>query len=250
MTIHPLQAVAGVPESHLHNAVAALLPPSSPPAPWTVAADVVIWVHRAAPGAAALLPGPLRRVRTLPLTLAAFVRYSDTPVGPYAELLASPVALLEAPRLAGVAPRRGGTVLGAPALAGSVPFIAVDSVASIHAGRTAWALPKTLARFAFERGRAEASGVGWRVEASLRVRTRRAFPLDLTLRDRQARPDGTTVDVAVGLAGRARVGRVTVDADGPTLSRWLRPGSHLALVVPGARMTVGVPAPRELRVSR
>ena len=34
MTVHALQAVAGVPESVLADAVAAQLPPSSPPAPW------------------------------------------------------------------------------------------------------------------------------------------------------------------------------------------------------------------------
>ena len=69
--------------------------------------------------------------------MGAFVHYLDTPVGPYAEVLASPAVLL-----------RGGLLAAA-----HIPFIAVDSEASVRGGRENWALPKTLARFAFAGGR-------------------------------------------------------------------------------------------------
>jgi hypothetical protein len=219
--IHPLQHVAGIPESALSNAVAALLPQRSVPAPWETVADVVVWVHRAAAGAADALAPALRGRRTIPLTVGAFVRYRETPVGPYAEILAAPVLLAEAPL--------------PPA---SVPFIAVDSIPSILGGRAEWSLPKALARFAFAPGTAQAVGDRWRVDARIRVRPR-TIPLTLLLRDRQARPDGGSGLVDVTIRGRARVGRVDVDVEGPTLPRWLLPGAHPALVVAGARMTFG-----------
>ena len=74
-----------------------------------------------------LLPAGLTGRAALPLTAAALVAYHRGPVGPYAELLASPVVLADG--------------------AGHVPFIAVDSPASVAGGRANWALPKDLAGF-------------------------------------------------------------------------------------------------------
>jgi hypothetical protein len=221
--IHPLQRVAGIPESTLSNAVAALLPALSARAPWETVADAVFWVHRAAPGAAEALAPALRGRRTIPLTIGAFVRYLQTPVGAYGEILAAPVLLAEA-----------------PLPAASVPFIAVDSIPSIHGGRTEWSLPKALARFAFANGRVEAIGDHWRVEARVHARPR-AFPLALLLRDRQARPDGGSGLIDISVRARAHVGRVSLTVEGPTLPHWLLPGPHVAFVLPGARMTFGVP---------
>src|SRR5215204_3668804 len=130
MTAHPLQAVEGVPESALADADAAALPPSSAPAPWTTRLQAIVWWHRAAPHAAEHLPAALRSRRTLPVTVGALVKYLDTPVGPYHEVLGVPALLAELPLPAAV-----------------VAFIAVDSAASVHGGRSNWQLPKTLARF-------------------------------------------------------------------------------------------------------
>lgn len=219
----PLQAVPGVAESHLSDALAARLPPTSPPAPWRTEADAVVWLQRAAPGATLLPRGDLRGRRALPLTVGAFVRYRSTPVGPYGEILAAPVLLSEA-----------------PLPVATVPFIAVDSLASLRAGRERWSLPKTLANLDFGRGTASAHGDGWSVRARIAAR-RRALPLRLLLRDRQPLPQGGSALIDIRVRGRARLGHVTLDVEGPELPSWLLPGPHLAFVIPQAEMTFGRP---------
>jgi hypothetical protein len=214
-----LKAVFGVPESRLPDWVAAQLPPTSPPAPWDTRADVVFWLHPAAPGAARHLPPELRDRPTIPLTIGAFVRYRDTPVGPYGEILAAPVLLRETPM--------------PPAC---VPFIAVDSIPSIRGGRENWALPKTRARFAFGRGTVSAEGEGWRVDATIRARPR-GLPIRLPLRDRQ--PGAGLIDILA--TGRAQPATVALNATGPELPHWLLPGPHLAFAIRDARMVFGVP---------
>lgn len=219
MSVDALRQIAGVPESALADAIAAQLPDSSPPAPWHTRADVVVWVHPAAPGARRHLPPALRDARTIPLTVGAFVRYRDTPVGPYGEILAAPVLLAEAPL--------------PPAC---VPFIAVDSIPSIRGGREQWALPKTLARIDFGRGTASAQGDGWRVDATVRARPR-GLPVRLALRARQ--PGAGLIDVLA--AGHARPATVELQAAGPELAQWLLPGPHAAMVIRDGRMTFGAP---------
>ena len=123
-----------VPESRLDAGTRARLaageggPPAPPP--WTTTVSAVLWWHRAAPGAVEHLPEAVRGLPHLPITVGALVRYRDSPVGSYSEVFASPVLL-----------RRG---FGLPAV--TVPFIAVDSLASVVGGRAGWMLPKTLAR--------------------------------------------------------------------------------------------------------
>jgi hypothetical protein len=219
VSVHALQDVAGVPESALADAVAAQFPPTSPPAPWHTRADVVVWLHPAAPGAARHLPPAFRDRPTIPLTVGAFVRYRDTPVGPYGEILAAPVLLAEPPL--------------PPAC---VPFIAVDSIPSIRGGREQWALPKTLARFVFGPGTVTAEGDGWRVEARVRARPR-GLPVRLPLRDRQ--PGAGLIDVLA--AGRAQLATVELQATGPQLPEWLLPGPHPAVAIRDGRMTFGAP---------
>lgn len=235
-TFHPLQHVDGVPESAMGDALAARLPDGSAPAPWETRVQAVVWFHRAAPGAAELLPAPLRSERIVPLTVAAFVRYLDTPVGPYGEILASPVMLARTP------------------LAASVPFIAVDSLASIHAGRANWALPKTLAAFEWSqpperfgqgplsvRGEGTHGPAAWSISADATPRRRR-LPLRLPmLRDVQLAPDQRELDIAMSLAGRAQLATVAVRSDGPTLPDWLPAGRHRGFVLTDARMTFGAP---------
>ena len=233
---HPLQRVDGVAECVLSDALAARLPDRSAAAPWTTRVQAVVWSHPAAPGAAGFLPAPLRDERVVPLTVAAFVRYLDTPVGSYGEVLAAPVLLARAPLPAAV-----------------VPFIAVDSLASIHGGRANWALPKTLAAFEwsapperFGRGPLHVRAEGthgpraWSVAAAVAPRGRR-LPLRLPLRDVQTTPDGRELEIAISLSGRAQLATVAVDSSGPTLPSWLLAGRHRGLVLPTARMTFGAP---------
>ena len=218
------------------EALAARLPHASAPAPWETRVQAVVWFHRAAPGAAELLAPPLRRERIVPLTIAAFVRYLDTPVGPYGEILASPV------------------LLGRTPVASSVPFIAVDSLASIHAGRANWALPKTLAAFEWSapperfgagplsvRGEGTHGAAAWSVSAQVAPRRRR-LPLRLPLlRDLQVTPDGRELDIEMSLAGRMQLATVAVESEGPTLPEWLPSGRHRGVVLPEGRMRFGAP---------
>ncbi|MGN6333656.1 MAG: hypothetical protein ACTHOD_18730 [Motilibacteraceae bacterium] len=217
-----------VPESTLWPEARAALPTSSALAPWTTQVRAILWTHRATPW------HELGRTegRTIPLTVAAAVDYLDTPVGPYSEVFASP-RLLRAVDL--------------PTL--SIPFIAVDSPASAHGGRTEWALPKTLARFVWSRMGAEPSGVRaeaapdapapWWVDVEV-VRRSPRFPLAGGLRLAQPWPDGRWRKADVSLRGRARLAQVRTGAGGPTLPRWLLAGTHLGLVVEG-EMTISRP---------
>jgi hypothetical protein len=225
-----LQDVEGVAESALHDADAARLPPTSAPAPWATVLDAVMWLHRAAPGAAERLPAPLRGRRSLPVTVGALIRYRETPVGPYHEVLASPVVLAGA---------RGPEAV--------VPFIAVDSLPSVHGGRENWALPKTLARFEWpERPRGgfelDAEGADWSVHATVRPRARR-LPFAARTRNRQVTPAGQEVTFESAWRGRARVAWVELETRGPTLPAWMRSGRHLGLVLERASVRVGAARP-------
>ena len=228
--MHPLQEVAGVPESALADADAARLPAESAPAPWDTVLDAVVWVHPAAPGAVEWLPRSLRGRRVVPLTVGALISYRDTPVGPYHEVLGSPVLLAEWPIPAAV-----------------IPFIAVDSLASVHGGRANWQLPKTLARFEWPERTArgfevDAEGERWSVHASVRPRSR-SFPLAAPLRNRQVSSDGGEIAFASRARARARFASVELETRGASLPGWLRSGRHAALVIDGARVTVGAARP-------
>lgn len=237
MTVaNPLQRVDGVPESLLGDALAVRLPDRSAPAPWETRVQAVLWLHRAGPAAAAQLPARLRGERTLPITIAAFIRYLDTPVGPYSEVLASPLLLARRPLPATV-----------------VPFIAVDSLASIHGGRANWALPKTLGAFEWSqpperlgqgafhvRGEGTHGPTAWSVTAAVRPR-RRALPARFPLRDVQLTPDGRELDIPMSMRGRLQLATVEIASSGPSLPSWLLPGRHQAIVLPDARMRFGAP---------
>ena len=228
--MHALQDVEGVAESELADDDATRLPGTSAPAPWATVLDAVVWFHRAAPGAAERLPAALRDRPSLPVTVGALIRYRDTPVGPYREVLASP-SLLLGPR-------------GPEAC---VPFIAVDSLPSVHGGRENWALPKTLARFDWPeqpRGGFEldAEGRGWSVHATVRPRPRR-LPFAAISRNRQVTPAGTEITFDSRWRGRARLASVELETRGPTLPGWLCSGRHPALVLDGASVVVGAALP-------
>jgi hypothetical protein len=224
--VHAPQDLQGVAESALHDDDAAQIPGASAPAPWATVLDAVVWFHRAAPGAIQRLPRQLRGRPSLPVTVGALIRYRETPVGPYREVLASPAL-----------------VLGPRGPEAAVPFIAVDSLPSVHGGRENWALPKTLARFEWPEQphggfELDAEGRGWSVHATVRPRPRR-LPFAAVTRNRQVTPHGEEIVFDSRWRGPARLASVELETRGPTLPGWLRSGRHPALLLEGARVRVG-----------
>ena len=206
-----LLELPAVPESALPAALLAQLPASTPPPPWDCRVRAVVWLQRGAPPE---VDGP----PVLPLTVGAVVEYLDSPVGPYREVFAGPVV-------------RGR---GRPAV--SVPFIAVDSLPSVHGGRVHWGLPKAVAQFAGDLDDVAVTGDGWSVGARA---TPVGPPLPLVASFANAQAAGRA---PVRVRGRGRLARVRVDATGPTLSGWLGSGTHLGVVGTG-RLVVGRPRP-------
>lgn len=219
-----LRGLPGVPESRLTAAVAARLPAATPPPPWEATIDAVLWTHPAAAAASAALPQGVRARRLVRFAVAGFVRYHDTPVGAYDELLASPTLV------------RGGLWRL------HVPLIAVDSLASLHAGRAHWSLPKTLAEFseAPAAGRSlEARGPGWSVHATVAVRGPRV-PAWLRVSLAQVQATGEVVTFPVSFRGPAQLARVEVAlGDAPSFASWLRSGRHLGVLLRGVRARLG-----------
>jgi Acetoacetate decarboxylase (ADC) len=215
--------VLGLPESSLLAADLAALPSSSADAPWTCTARAVTWIQRAR------TPQFDWEGRPLPLAMVTFVEYLDTPVGSYSEILAGAVL------------RPGPGVGRVPAT--QVPFIAVDSLASVHGGRANWALPKTMASFELDlpSARAHATGDGWSVD----VRPLRPRPLAPTwnLPVRGAfRAVGPLGRYTTSLRSTCRPALVRSEVTGPVLAKWLGSGTHLAFVLSG-QMTISAPKP-------
>lgn len=194
-----------------------------PAPPWDTRVQAALWCHRAPAAARAVPPGgpaPL-------LVVGAVVRYLESPVGPYEEVLG---ALVPA------------------SLRARVPFLAVDVVVSLLGGRAHWALPKTLA--AFDRGAGGvggvvASGDGW----SLRASSREAgpgLPVAGLAVVRQPRPGAAALRFQASARGRCRLARVRVDVasdragEPGSIAGWLLPGEHPGLVL-RARLRVGGP---------
>ncbi|MGN6607860.1 MAG: acetoacetate decarboxylase family protein [Jatrophihabitans sp.] len=221
MTID-LRAVPGVAETDLSESLFASLPAGAPPAPWDCTCEAILWLTHADGSAAraqTAVPG-----RNL-VVIGGFVRYLDTPVGPYNEVLGT----------VGVLQDRSVTA--------TVPFMAVDSRDSLVGGRQNWSLPKTLATFtgAPLDARMSASGDGWAVSASARA-VGPNLPTRLSGRLAQDWPDGVLRDAALRGKGRVRPALVTVgvESDG-ALPSWLRPGRHLGVIVRSATFTLGRP---------
>ena len=210
MSTAEVHAVAGVLESALPDGVD--LPDSAPLAPWTVSCQALVWYARAPrahlPAEANLGGRPLA-------VCGGFVQYSDTPVGPYGEVFG------------GVAQRLGGK----PAV--TIPFMAVDSPASVVGGRQNWALPKTLATFsgAPASGSVVAEGPGWTMRATARV-VGPSLPVRTKGRVTQRWPDGVLRSTTMQARARLRPAIVTLEvrSDGP-LATWLRAGRHFGAVV-------------------
>jgi hypothetical protein len=218
--------VRGVPETALSHALLSRLPQNVATAPWTVRCDGVVWTTRGGSAATAALPPALRTdVRGL-LVVGGFVRYVESPVGPYDEAFGMVVA------------RTGGSLWGA------VAFMAVDSEASLVAGRTNWALPKTLAAFTGDPGStitARGSDTSWRVGATSSAGGP-AVPFRAKGLLRQELSGGSVRDSLVAARGRSRPALVRVDVvSGGSLSRWLRPGRRLGALLSDVAMTMEPP---------
>jgi hypothetical protein len=198
----PVAAVPGLPETAVPAPVLDRLPATSPPPPWRLRTRAVVWLSGGRP--------PVPGYRTLPVTIAAVVDYLDGPVGPYREIFA------------GVLLRRPGL----PAV--HVPFMAVDSLPSLRAGRVHWGLPKALAGVTGDVGdRVRADGDGWSVSVAARAYgpwLPAAAPVTARQGDRRT---------LVTVRGRVRAAVVTVDAAGPTLGGWLGHGRHLGFLAHG-----------------
>lgn len=218
-----LADVPGVPESALPEALVGQLPASTQSPPWDCRVEAVVWWHRASPAARALLPRSLRPGP--PLTVAAFVTYLHTPVGPYSEVLASPHLV-------------SGALLRRVLVRVHVPFIAVDSLASIHGGRVHWALPKAMAAFEGTR----AVGDGWEVAATATARGP-WLPVLGRLSSSQVSATGLVTSSVTTSRARARLAKVRVETSSTgDLASWLLPGDHRGLVLHG-RMIVGPSSP-------
>lgn len=204
-------SLRGVPQTVLADDVG--LPEEAPAAPWRTAMRAVVW--QGAPSRAArLAAGPVASASRVAMVLGGLISYDDTPVGAYDEVIG----------VVGLLSGRG--------VEATVPFIAVDSPASVVGGRVNWALPKALARFTGTPSDGmSAEGDGWAVRVSVRAL---GFSVPFRTRGRivQPWPGGETRRARVSMSGRARPAavRVHVEAE-PTLSAWLRSGWHVGAVL-------------------
>ncbi len=224
-----LTGVAGVPETAVSEGLLARLPANESPAPWDCVCEAIVWFGRGGRAATQALPPALRRGASGLGVVGAVVRYLETPVGPYDEIL-------------GMVGSRSGLKPW-----GSVAFMSVDSAASLVGGRTNWAMPKTLGVFHGDIGAGRTiTGEGadetrWRVGVTPRP-FGPALPVRSTGVARQEFAGGRVGDSPLRASGRLRPALVTVevDSDGP-LPTWLRPGRHLGAVVEHATFTLGEP---------
>lgn len=223
-----LTGVPGVPETLILESLASRLPANLSEAPWECTCEAAVWLGRGGRAAAAALAPAFDGSRAL-ATVGGFVRYQDTPVGTYDEVLGLVASH------SGVRPW------------GSVAFMAVDSETSLVGGRTNWGMPKTTAEFSGQVGnRQTIEGVGagqvsWRVTATTRVVGPR-LPLRGALPARQQFPDRSVRSSILSARGTFRPAIVTVEveSDGP-LATWMRPGRHLGAVVDSMTFSLGEP---------
>ncbi|WP_166555983.1 acetoacetate decarboxylase family protein [Mycolicibacterium sp. CBMA 226] len=221
---------AGVRETELDESIVSSLPPNRAPAPWIGGGHGIWWGRRvSADGAAVLkqqLPEAIQHDANPVAVLGFLLNWTDTPVGSYGEIGALVVM------------RRGWSVFG------HVPFIAVDSPASLVGGRDNWAIPKTLATFDGDPGRdavASTHGKGYTIRTERRA-LGPVLPAAATrvLKLVQARPTGTLLSTRPTSAMLWRPARfaVTVEA-GPELSAWLPQGECRGIVVRAMRVSTG-----------
>ena len=225
MTPVDLRSVPGVPESELDAQTLAALPDDAPPAPWDCTCQAIVWVARASAAAGDAVDPEVRGAGRPLVVIGAMVRYLDTPVGSYDEVLGA-VGVLSGRRLRG-----------------SVPFMAVDSVTSLVGGRQNWSLPKSLATFTgapTAGSTMTATGSGWQVSATPQSRGP-ALPVRAKRRLAQRWPEGVVRESIMSARGSMRPAlvRVEVESTGP-LAQWLRPGVHAGAVLDSARFVLPI----------
>ena len=189
---------------------------TAPHAPWAMSGEgfgALARVGRTSVG----LPSGLHRLPGPAVVAAA--SYTDSPVGPYRELLVAIPARL--------GPRPGLCVT----------TMVVDSPACRIGGRLNWGFPKELGTLIWEAD-GEERQLRW-VERGLVVRARfarAALPVLLPMPNLQRRADGPVL-VPVRARGRGHLARLDVEtAEGDPLA-WLA-GSHRGLVVAGLRLVI------------
>ncbi|MCU1642857.1 MAG: hypothetical protein JWN03_3132 [Nocardia sp.] len=223
--------VHGVPETALTAALVEHLPVNAAAAPWNCSAEAVFWLGRGGAPATAALPPRLRgKARALGV-IGGFVRYTETPVGSYDEVLGA-IAFRQ-----GLRPR------------GHVAFMAVDSETSLVGGRTNWAMPKTLASFSGDLASGTMTAteaVGGAPKWTIGITARSfgfALPLHATGTVLHQSHTGDIAAAALHTRGRAKLALIdtSVDGDGD-LPHWLRPGRHLGVLVPRLQFTLSSPA--------
>jgi hypothetical protein len=214
--------VPGVSECRLDEVTLAELPANEAPAPWDCELSGLVWWCRggraATQAAGSGAPGGARGLAVL----GGFVAYDRTPVGRYSEVYGG----------IGVRRRRGAVA--------TIPFMAVDSRASLVGGRGNWSLPKCLAEFTGRpgEGTVTARGSGWTVRATARPFGPQ-FPLPMTARMVQPWPDGARRESLLRGKARARSAIVTVEVESEgELADWLRPGRHLGAVLSHTSFTL------------
>lgn len=72
-------------------------PASIPPAPWRSRVSALLWWQWPTPAARAALPQQLASRAGLPITIGGLIAYHEGPVGPYNEVVGSPVLLRRGP---------------------------------------------------------------------------------------------------------------------------------------------------------
>jgi hypothetical protein len=225
--VEDLRAVPGVPESTLDDATAASLPAEVPFPPWECDSSGIVWLSRGR-DARATLGDLLPTQGKAAVVVGGMIAYQRTPVGVYREVFA------------GVGLRNGRDV------AVSIPFMAVDSRASVVGGRQNWSLPKVLATFTGEPGprtALTAAGEGWTVRVTARPVAPR-LPAPMNGRVVQRWPDGSVRSAMLSGRGRSRLAVVTVEVSSSVgdLPRWLRPGRHLGAIMSDVRFALPAPA--------
>lgn len=218
-SLQDLAGVAGVAECALTDHLAAALPANHAEAPWTCSGSAVLWVVRSSSIAHHALPEHIRRSAASLSVVGGFIRYDETPVGSYQEVLGS------------IGFRRGA------AIRGHVAFMAVDSEISLVGGRANWAMPKTLAGFRGEIGSkstmiAESAVKPWWIVEATPQALGPAFPAPARATVLQQRGDGSIIAAQLRVRARVRPAlvRTTAHSDG-SLPGWLRSGRHLGVLV-------------------
>jgi Acetoacetate decarboxylase (ADC) len=227
--IYAVTQAAGLPETRLPYEFLAHLPTSAARAPWSTTCDVISWMHPIGDSALPLVPAAIRPAK-LALVVWALVRYSDTPVGPYSEIAAT------------VVPDGGDGY-------GHIPFIVVDSLASIVGGRANWLLPKALARFEWSSADTSAGAVSivgeqpatpaWSINVQFST-SGEASELRLDNHVEQVTNDGGVHRFDGEMTGQMTAASVDVTghADGP-LAALLHPGTYDGTSLTGCHFEVG-----------